>query len=152
LLYSYFVKRLVRRSFDNVNNHRWDELLEPAAPNVHHRFGGAHAIGGERHDKETLRRWFERLGRVLPNLHLTINNIWVKGWPWHTTVFVQWDGTATLLDGDASYFNRGLHVITLRWGKVCALDVFEDSQEVARGLAAQAAAGLEEAVAEQIVS
>jgi hypothetical protein len=43
-------------------------------------------------------------------------------------------------------------VITLRWGKVCALDVFEDSQEVARGLAAQAAAGLEEAVAEQIVS
>ena len=119
MLYSYFVKRLVRRSFDDVNSHRWDELLEPAVPNVHHRFGGAHAIGGERHD---------------------------------TTVFVQWDGTATLLNGDASYFNRGLHVITLRWGKVCALDVFEDSQEVARGLAAQAAAGLEEAVAEPIVS
>lgn len=152
MLYSYFVKRLVRRSFDNVNNHRWDELLEPVAPNVHHRFGGAHAIGGERHDKETLRGWFERLGRVLPNLHLEINNIWAKGWPWHTTVFVQWDGTATLLDGDTSYFNRGLHVITLRWGKVWALDVFEDSQEVARGLAAQAAAGLEEAVAEPIVS
>jgi hypothetical protein len=100
----------------------------------------------------TLRRWLERLGRVLPNLHLEINNIWVKGWPWHTTVFVQWDGTATLLNGDASYFNRGLHVITLRWGKVCALDVFEDSQEVARGLAAQAATGLEEAAAEPIVS
>jgi hypothetical protein len=43
-------------------------------------------------------------------------------------------------------------VITLRWGKVHAIDVFEDSQEVARGLAAQAAAGVEEAVAEQIVS
>jgi hypothetical protein len=43
-------------------------------------------------------------------------------------------------------------VITLRWGKVCALDVFEDSQEVARGLGAQAAAGLEEAVAAPIVS
>ena len=73
MLYSYFVKRLVRRSFDDVSNHRWDELLQPAVPNVHHRFGGAHAIGGERHDKETLRRWFERLGRVLPNLHLEIN-------------------------------------------------------------------------------
>jgi hypothetical protein len=24
----------------------------------------------------------------------------VKGWPWHTTVFAQWDGTATLLNGD----------------------------------------------------
>ena len=67
-------------------------------------------------------------------------------------MFVQWDATATLLNGDDSYFNRGLHVITMRWGKMYALDVFEDSQEVARGLAVQAAAGVEEAIAEQIVS
>jgi hypothetical protein len=95
---------------------------------------------------------FERLGRVLPNLHLKVNNIWVNGWPGHTTVFAQWDGTATLLNGDASYFNRGLHVFTLRWGKVHAIDEFQDSQEAARALAAQAAAGLKEAAAEQIVS
>jgi ketosteroid isomerase-like protein len=152
MLYRYLVKKLVRQSFDHVNHHRWDELLKPIAPNVHHRFGGAHSIGGERHDKEALHRWLERLGRVLPNLHIRVNNIWVKGWPWHTTVFAQWDATATLLNGDDSYFNRGIHVITMRWGQVCALDVFEDSQEVARGLAAQAASGLREAVAEQIVS
>ena len=152
MIYSLIVKQRIRQSFDHVNNHRWDELMRSIAPNVHHSFGGDHAIGGERHDAEALRRWFERLARVLPNLHLEINNIWVKGWPWHSTVFVEWDGTATLLNGDASYFNRGLHVITLRWGKIHALDVFEDSQEVARGLAAQAATGLDEAVAEQIVS
>jgi ketosteroid isomerase-like protein len=152
MLYSYVVEKLIRQSFDHVNNHRWDELLKVVAPNVHHRFAGAHSLGGERHDKETLRRWLERVGRVLPNLHLEVKNSWVKGWPWHTTVFVRWDGTATLLNGDNSYFNRGLHVITLRWGKVHTLDVFEDSQEVARGLAAQAAAGLNEAIAEQIVS
>jgi ketosteroid isomerase-like protein len=151
MLYSYFVEKLIRQSFDHVNNHRWDKLLKGVAPNIHHRFAGAHAIGGERHDKETLRRWFERVGRVLPNLHLKVNKIWVKGWPWHTTAFVQWDGTATLLDG-GPYFNHGFHVITLRWGKVYAIDVFEDSQEVARGLAAQAAAGIEEAVAEPTVS
>jgi ketosteroid isomerase-like protein len=150
-MYGYFVKRLIRQSFGHVNHQRWDELLKAAAPNIHHRFGGAHAIGGERHDSETLRRWFGRVGRVLPNLHLEVNDIWVKGWPWHTTVFVRWDGTATLLDG-GPYYNRGLHVITLRWGKVHAIDVFEDSQEVARGLAVQAAAGVEEAVAEQMVS
>ena len=46
---------------------------------------------------------------VLPTLHLTVNNIWVKGWPGHTTVFAQWDGTATLLNGATSYVNRGLH-------------------------------------------
>src|SRR5207247_7954288 len=97
MLYSQIVKRLIRQSFDRVNHRRWDELLKAVAPNIHHRFGGAHAIGGERHDDETLRRWFERVGRVLPDLHLEINDMWVKGWPWHTTVFVQLDGTATLL-------------------------------------------------------
>ena len=55
MLYSYIVKKLIRQSFDHVNNHRWDELLKPVAPNVHHRFAGAHSIGGERHGKEAMR-------------------------------------------------------------------------------------------------
>jgi hypothetical protein len=37
-MYSYFVKKLIRQSFDHVNNHRSDELLKAVAPNVHHRF------------------------------------------------------------------------------------------------------------------
>ena len=60
MLYRYLVADLVRKSFDHVNNRRWDELLKPVAPNVHHRFGGSHSIGGERHDKEAMRRWLER--------------------------------------------------------------------------------------------
>jgi ketosteroid isomerase-like protein len=80
-----------------------------------------------------------------------VNNIWVKGWPWNTTVIVQWDGTATLLDG-GPYRQHAVHLITLRWGKIHALDVFEDSQEIARALEVQATAGLVEAVAEPIVS
>jgi ketosteroid isomerase-like protein len=151
VLYQAIVKRRIRQSFEDVNNHRWDELMRSIAPDVHHRFGGVHAIGGERHDRETLRRWFERLARVLPNLRLEIKNIWVEGWPWRTMVFVQWDGTATLLDG-GGYSQHAIHVITLRWGKIHALDVFEDSQEVARALVAQAAAGLDEALAQPILS
>ena len=151
MIYGLIVKSRIRQSFDHVNNHRWSDLMNSIAPTVHHRFLGTHAIGGERHDRDTLRQWFERLARVLPNLHLKINSIWVKGWPWNTTVFVQWDGTASLLNGDP-YFQHAIHVITLRWGKIHALDVFEDSQAVARALDAQAAAGLEEAVAPQIVS
>ena len=151
MLYQAIVKRKIRQSFEDVNNHRWDELMRSIAPDVHHRFGGVHAIGGERHDRETLRRWFERLARVLPNLRLEIKEIWVEGWPWHTMVFVQWDGTATLVDG-GGYSQHAIHVITLRWGKIAALDVFEDSQEVARALVAQAAAGLDEALAQPILS
>ena len=151
MLYQAIVKRRIRQSFEDVNSHRWDELMRSIAPDVHHRFGGVHAIGGERHDRETLRRWFERLARVLPNLRLEIKEIWVEGWPWHTMVFVQWDGTATLLNG-GGYSQHAIHVITLRWGKIAALDVFEDSQEVARALVAQAASGLDEALAEPILS
>ena len=151
MLYQAIVKRRIRQSFEDVNNHRWDELMRSIAPDVHHRFGGVHAIGGERHDRETLRRWFERLARVLPNLRLEIKEIWVEGWPWHTMVFVQWDGTATLLNG-GGYSQHAIHVITLKWGKIHALDVFEDSQEVARALVAQAAAGLDEALAQPILS
>ncbi len=28
MLYSYLVKKLVRQSFENVNNHRYNELLK----------------------------------------------------------------------------------------------------------------------------
>jgi hypothetical protein len=58
MLYSYIVKKGIRKTFDHVDNHRWDEVLKPVAPNV----------------------------------HLKVNSIWVKGWPWHSTVFAQWDG------------------------------------------------------------
>ena len=46
MLYSRIVKNLIRQSFDHVNHRRWDELLKAVAPNIHHRFAGAHAIGG----------------------------------------------------------------------------------------------------------
>ena len=151
MIYGSIVENRIRQTFDHVNHHRWDKALEAVAPHVHHRVSGTHALGGERHDKQAMRRWFERFGRVLPNPQIKVNKVWVMGWPWHTTVFARWDGAATLLNGDA-YVNRGLHVFTLRWGKVSAIEEFFDSQAVAGALAAQAAAGLKEAVAEQIVS
>jgi len=40
------VGKRVRQSFENVNNHNYDELLEAVAPHVHHRFAGAYSIGG----------------------------------------------------------------------------------------------------------
>jgi ketosteroid isomerase-like protein len=151
MIYSSIVKMKIRQTFDHVNNHRWDKATEALAPRVHHRVSGDHALGGERHDKESARRWFERLGRVLPTLRITVNKVTVKGLPWNTQVFAEWDGNATLNDG-APYINRGLHVFTLRWGKVYALEEFQDSQAAANGLAAQAAAGLKEASAEPILS
>jgi ketosteroid isomerase-like protein len=151
MIYSSIVKMKIRQTFDHVNNHRLDKATEALAPYIHHRVSGDHALGGERHDKQSVRRWFERLVRVLPTLRITVTDVTVKGWPWNTRVFAQWDGNATLNDG-TPYINRGLHVFTLRWGRVYALEEFQDSQAAANGLAAQAAAGLNEAAAEPILS
>jgi ketosteroid isomerase-like protein len=151
MVYSYFAAKLARRSFANVQNHNYDELFEALAPNITHRFAGDHSLGGTRHDKETLRRWFERLGRVLPNLQFDVKHVWVKGPPWRTTLIVQWVATATLANGDP-YINPGVHIIDMQWGKVLAIDVAEDSQAVAAGLAKQAKAGIAEAAAPKIES
>ncbi|MEK7152948.1 MAG: nuclear transport factor 2 family protein [Patescibacteria group bacterium] len=151
MLYSYLVEKLVRQSFANVQNHNYDEVLKAIVPDVTHHFTGDHALGGTRHDAEALRRWFERLGRIMPKLQFEIKHIWVKGMPWNTTVIVRWVATATLENGDP-YVNPGVHIITMRWGKVHSLDVSEDSQAVAEALAKQAKAGISEAVAEKIES
>jgi ketosteroid isomerase-like protein len=151
MIYSYIVKTKIRQTFDHVNNRRWNEAVKDVAPHVRHRVAGDHALGGERHSKAGLLHWFERLGRVLPNLQIKVGNIWVQGWPWNTTVFAQWDAAISLINGGA-YINHGVHVFTLRWGKVHAVEEFFDSQAAERGLAAQAASGIKEAAAEPITS
>lgn len=151
MLYSYIVKKKIRQTFDHVNNHRWEEAIADVAPQVHQRVSGDHALAGERHDKQSLLQWFKRLGSVQPKLQVKVDNIWVSGWPSNTTVFVQWVGTSTLLNGD-NYVNRGLHVFNLRWGKVHALEEYQDSQAAANALLDQSKAGINEATAAQILS
>ncbi len=150
-MYHAIVKRIARRNFERVNEHNYAALLADCAPNIRHQFGGHHAMGGVRHDREALGRWFQRLGTVTPNLHLTVKDVWVKGWPGNTVILMRWEASATLLDGSA-YHNRGVHVIRMRWGKVVDIDAHEDSQAVADCLERQARSGIVEAAAEPIVS
>ena len=150
-MYHAIVKRIARRNFLRVSNKEFDALLADCAPDIHHRFGGSHALGGERHDREALRQWFNRLGRLGRHLTLSVDDVWVKGLPHDTTIIVRWSATDTLPDG-ATYLNRGVHIVKMRWGKVVDIDAHADSQAVAEGLDRQAALGVTEAKAPQIVS
>ena len=152
MIHSYIVEKSIRQSFDDVNNHRWDAAVKALSPNAYHRVSGVHALGGERRGKQAVRRWFERMGRVFPTLRIEVDRVWVTGWPWNTTVFAKWRANGKLLGGRGSYVNNGIHVFTLRWGKVHSLEEYFDSQAADRALAAQAASGLDEAAAEAIVS
>lgn len=150
-MYNYIVEQQVKKSFTLVNERRFDELVKSMALNVRHSFAGDHALGGVRHDQAAVRDWLDRLARLTPNLHITVNNIMVKGWPHKTLAIVRWTATATLLNGD-SYINKGVHFITLKWGKVTELDVYEDTLVVYNGLEKQFRSGIEEAHAPQIIS
>ena len=47
--------------------------MKSIAPNVHHRFLGAHAIGGRAPRQRNSAALVRALARVLPDLHLEIN-------------------------------------------------------------------------------
>jgi ketosteroid isomerase-like protein len=143
---------MVRKTFLAVQNHDYQEVLNGVSSNnLTHRFAGPNSLGGIRHDKEALGRWFERVGTVLPELKFDVTNVLVHGEPWNTTVVARWVATCKLENGD-SYMNPGIHVIKLRWGKAYDFDVYEDTFAVTVGLEKQAESGIVEAVAHQIES
>ncbi len=150
-MYHMIVKRTARRAFEAVNGHNYAALIDLCHPNVTHRFGGRHALGGVRHDTVALKAWFERLGRVMPTLKITVTGIWVKGGPWNTTIIMRWIATGQPLDG-GTYANHGVHVIEMRWGKVVSIDANEDSQAVVEVLERQARSGIAEALKPPIES
>ena len=150
-MYHRIVERIARRNFERVNHHDYEPLLAECVPAVHHRFGGEHALGGQRHDVQALRAWFQRLGRLNPTLRLRVLDVWVKGLPHDTTILMRWDATQDMPDG-SPYVNHGVHVIKMRWFKVVSIDANEDSQATVDSLAVFAAHGVAEAVADPITS
>ena len=150
-MYHAIVRRIARKNFERVNQRDFHSLLKDCVPNVHHRFSGNHALGGERHDREALGRWLDRLARLGPEMKLNVHDVWVKGLPHDTTIIVRWTNTDSLPDG-SHYENHGVHVIKMRWGKIVDIDANEDSQAVADALKIRAAYGVKEASAPPIVN
>lgn len=143
-MYHGIIENKIKNAFRLVNDKNYGKMLPDLHNNVRHSFSGDHALGGIRNDKQTLLSWFQRLGIVLSNLELTIVKIYVKGWPHKTIAIAEWSAKATLANGD-SYTNKGVHIITIKWGKIVSLYVYEDSQAVAIALEKQLASGITEA-------
>lgn len=150
--YHSIIKGKVRQQFTYVNEHKYDELLKGVSDEtLEHAFAGDHSLGGKRHDKVNLKKWFERLGTVLPDLKLEISDIQIKGGPNNTLAIVRWKATCILLNGEP-YTNYGAHFITIKWGKAVKFDVYEDTKTVSHGLDVQFEAGIKEAKAQKIES
>jgi ketosteroid isomerase-like protein len=94
---------------------------------ITHTFSGNHPLGGTRHYIEAMRRWFQRLYVISPQLNFTIKTIIVSGWPWDTSIAVEWEDRAVLADSP-DYVNEGIHIIKMCWGKVAYLHAHLDTQ------------------------
>jgi len=143
--------RRVRHVFARLSVGDYEPALAGLATDVHHRFAGDHALGGERHDAAAVRRWFERLFRLFPELRFQVTDVAVSGWPWDATVTVEWQAEVVPRLGP-EYVNVGVHVLRVRRARVACLHAYEDSQAVAVACALMAAQGVGEAAAAPITS
>lgn len=148
-VWSWLVKRRVEKVFRDIGRRDLSRVLPGLAPNVHHRFAGDHPLGGERHSREGVSRWFDRLFRLYPELTFTVQGVHAAGWPWRLTVTAEWTARAVPAAGEI-YENRGAHVMRIERGRVTHLHAYEDSQAVAHSCATMTAAGIEEAAASPI--
>ena len=149
-MYHAIVRRRAAGVFEQLSRGEWKESLADVAPDVHHVFPGDHALGGERHSRDAMARWFERLFRLFPGLSFEVQRVASRGWPWSTWVAVEWTDWTTSASGE-EYRNDGAHWIHLRWGKATYVHAYLDTERVARACREMAAAGHDEAAAAPIV-
>ncbi|MBC8092834.1 MAG: nuclear transport factor 2 family protein [Pseudonocardia sp.] len=150
-MYRMIVRRIVRSAFAALSRGELS-MLDQMSVDVHHSFPSDGALGGERHTRADLAAWFHRLHRLLPGLQFQVHAIAVDGWPWDTTIGVEWTDTAVLLDG-GPYTNNGAHILRMRWGKIISLHAYvHDVAVIDDALARVAATGVDEATAPPIVT
>lgn len=150
-MYRQLVERKIRALLDAVNSGDAEPVIAGFSRKFEHAYLGEHAMGGARHTVEATRRWYERLFRLLPDIHFTVERITVSGMPWNTTAIVEWRESNSGADGVKSSA-RGVHIASIRWGKMTRLLILSETHLLMETLRRLSANGFSEANAEPIVS
>ena len=72
-MYHAIVRRHIPALFTAINQSDAEPVLASFARRFEHAFLGEHALGGARHTLAATRRWYERLYRLLPDIHFACN-------------------------------------------------------------------------------
>jgi len=148
-VYKAIARRRITAVFEALGTGDRDAALKDVAPDVHHIFPGDNAMGGERHSREAMGRWLDRVYRLIPELRFDVHKVAVKGPPWDMLVAVEWSDYGKAADG-VPYENQGAHWIRLRRGKAVYIHAYLDTETVSAICDRLAAAGVEEAAAAPI--
>jgi hypothetical protein len=147
-MYRAIIGMRVRWTWSQLDRRNPDAVLRQLAPRCEHTFAGDHALGGTRYGRRSLSAWFDRFFTVLPNIHFSVRDVLVAGWPWNTRVIVVIDATHR----EPDYRNVAVQRLQLRWGRVEQIVEFlEDPRALAVMLDRRAEAGIAEAFAPPIV-
>lgn len=149
-MYHAIVRQRIRSLFDAVNGGDAEPVLEAFAPRFEHYFVGDHALGGARHTLAATRAWYERLYRLLPDIHFDLEDVQVSGTPWNTLASVRWREVNSGTDG-VRVEATGVHVVRLVWGRMVWLGIYPDTVRLVGTLQRLGRAGVEEALAPPIV-
>jgi ketosteroid isomerase-like protein len=148
-MYATIVSHNIRTSWQALNKHNCAPVLQQMAPKFRYVFLGNHALSGERYNKATLERFFERVFRLFPDANFEVREILVKGMPWNTTAVALVNITAKLPNGQA-YTNEISQTIRLRWGKITEIRTLEETQALMAALQTLLESGVTEAGAAPI--
>ena len=148
-MYKRIAARRIRRVFAAIGAGDYEAALDGVAADVHHLFPGDNAVGGERRSREAMERWFERLGRLFPEIEFEVERVSVTGPPWDMWVAVKWRDWGQAADG-VPYDNEGAHWIRVRRGRAVRIQAYLDSDRVTAACERMARAGIDEAEAPPI--
>jgi len=150
-MYHAFVRRKLRTVFDGLNVGRIEAVTKQLSPGASHFFVGTHALSGTRRTPDAIFRWYQRLLRLLPDIHFDVDDIQVQGGPWATLAVIHWRESNSGTDGVRTT-NAGANVVRIVWGQVVSVHIYTDTQVLIGTLNRLAAAGVVEAQAEPIES
>lgn len=147
--YHAVVRRKVLTSFSGLTAHDPAPALALMADDVRYTFEGEHALGGTRHSRAGVQKWFARLLRLLPG-QFVIREITVKGWPWSTRVVTRFEHWVEP-PAEPPYWGAGVQIVLLRWGKARQIRTYVDTARLVKTLDALAERGDAEASAAPIL-
>lgn len=124
---SWLVKRLISAMM--VRTRAVDTRLTLAmdAPDVAFRFPGKNSWSGQFHGREAHREWLERLVRA--GVKTDVDEVVAGGLPWSMTACIRGRSWRDNPAGERVYENRYVIWAKLRWGRVKAYEVYEDTEK-----------------------
>jgi ketosteroid isomerase-like protein len=133
IFYHSIVKAILTKTFADLNAKKIEAVIARFTKNAEHYFIGEHALSGTRQSLPSIEKWYGRLFALFPDIQFQLKHIDVAGMPWHTVATVYWSETNCGTDGIQTT-NTGLNVVVIRWGKVCSVRIYTDTQRLVNTL------------------